>query len=65
MAWNAARRVPDVLHLPLFQLKRQLGQGLNAAEQGSFDADEPNDRDLALFLADLNAVHFQRDQIRL
>jgi hypothetical protein len=41
------------------------GTGVNAAEQGGLDADEPNNRDLVLFLADLNAVHFQRDQIRL
>jgi hypothetical protein len=38
---------------------------LNAEEQEILDVNVPSDRGLALFLADLNAVHFQRDQIRL
>ena len=58
-------RIPDAIHVPLFHLKHQLGHALNAEEQEILDADEPSERELVMFLAELNAVHFQRDQILL
>lgn len=62
---DAEGRIPDAIHIPLFHLKYQLGHALNAEEQEILDADEPSERELAIFLADLNTVHFQRDRILL
>lgn len=58
-------RIPAAIHVPLFHFKHRLGHKLSASEQELLDADEPGEKDVALFLAELNAIHFEQDLLML
>lgn len=58
-------RVPDTLHVPLFEVKRILGQALTSDEQETLDAGAPTEFDALSFIKLVNQAHHGRDHILL
>ncbi len=58
-------RVPDTVHVPLFEVKRILGQSLTSDEQETLDAGAPTEFDALSFIKLVNQAHHGRDHILL
>lgn len=57
--------MPGAVHVPLFEVKKLLGQTLTADEQEILDAGEPSEIDLHSFIRMVNQAHHGRDHIVL
>jgi rhodanese-related sulfurtransferase len=57
--------VPDTVHVPLFEVKRILGQSLTSDEQETLDAGAPTEFDALSFIKLVNQAHHGRDHILL
>ncbi|MFN0183018.1 MAG: rhodanese-like domain-containing protein [Aquabacterium sp.] len=58
-------RIPDTVHIPLFEVKRLLGQALTEDEQDAIDTDKPDPIDVQGFFTTVNRLHHGRDNILL
>ncbi len=58
-------RIPDTVHIPMFEVKRLLGDRLNEDEQETLDAYHPADIDVRGFITTLNRLHNGRDNLLL
>lgn len=58
-------RVPDTVHVPLFEVKRILGETLTSDEQEVLDAGAPTEFDALRFIKLVNQAHHGRDHILL
>ncbi len=58
-------RVPDTVHVPLFEVKRILGETLTSDEQEVLDAGAPTEFDALSFIKLVNQAHHGRDHILL
>jgi rhodanese-related sulfurtransferase len=58
-------RVPDTVHVPLFEVKRILGETLTTDEQEVLDAGAPTEFDALSFIKLVNQAHHGRDHILL
>ncbi len=58
-------RVPDTVHVPMFEVKRILGESLTADEQEVLDAGAPTEFDALSFIKLVNLAHHGRDHILL
>ncbi len=58
-------RVPDTVHVPLFEVKRILGEVLSSEEQEVLDAGAPTEFDALSFIKLVNQAHHGRDHILL
>jgi rhodanese-related sulfurtransferase len=58
-------RIPDTVHIPLFEVKQLLGQPLTENEQETLDAGQPTPMDVQGFFTTVNRLHHTRDHIVL
>ena len=58
-------RIPDTLHIPLFEVKQLLGHPLSENEQETLDAGQPTPMDVQGFFTTVNRLHHTRDHIVL
>ncbi len=58
-------RVPNTVHIPLFEVKRILGETLTSDEQEVLDAGAPTEFDALSFIKLVNQAHHGRDHILL
>lgn len=58
-------RIPETVHIPLFEVKRMLGQPLSEDEQYAIDSGQPNSLDAQGFFTTVNRLHHARDHILL
>jgi rhodanese-related sulfurtransferase len=58
-------RVPETVHVPLFEVKRILGETLTSDEQEVLDAGAPTEFDALSFIKLVNQAHHGRDHILL
>ena len=52
-------RIPDTLHIPLFEVKQLLGHPLSENEQETLDAGQPTPMDVQGFFTTVNRLHHQ------
>ena len=57
--------IPDTVHIPMFEVKRLLGDKLTANEQEVLDAGQPKDIDVKGFITMINKLHHGRDHLLL
>lgn len=57
--------IPETEHIPLFEVKRLLGQALSDDEQDILDAGQPKDIDVMSFFTTINQLHHGRDHLLL
>ena len=57
--------VPDSVHIPMFEVKRLLGDRLTSDEQDILDAGKPKDMDVKSFFTMINQLHHGRDNLLL
>ncbi len=57
--------IPDTVHIPMFEVKRMLGDSLNEQEQEILDAGMPKDIDAKTFFTLINRLHHARDHLLL
>lgn len=57
--------IPGTVHIPLFEVKRLLGQALTEDEQDTLDAGEPTPIDVQGFITMINRLHHARDHVVL
>jgi rhodanese-related sulfurtransferase len=57
--------MPDTVHIPMFEVKRMLGQVLTDDEQDILDAGQPKDIDAMGFFTMINQLHHGRDHLLL
>ncbi len=58
-------RIPDTVHIPMYEVKRMLGDPLTDEEQEILDAGRPMDMDAKLFFSTINKLHHSRDHVLL
>jgi rhodanese-related sulfurtransferase len=58
-------RIPDTVHIPMFEVKRMLGDALTDEEQEILDAGQPMDMDAKSFFTMINRLHHSRDHVLL
>jgi rhodanese-related sulfurtransferase len=58
-------RIPDTVHIPMFEVKRLLGDALHEDEQETLDAYQPADIDVRGFITTLNRLHNSKDNLLL
>jgi rhodanese-related sulfurtransferase len=58
-------RVPGTVHVPMYEVKRILGQSLTNAEQEVLDAGAPTEFDALRFIKLVNQAHHGHDHILL
>lgn len=58
-------RIPDTVHIPMFEVKRMLGQLLTEDEQDVLDAGQPKDVDARSFFTMINQLHHGREHLLL
>jgi rhodanese-related sulfurtransferase len=58
-------RIPDTVHIPLFEVKQLLGHPLTENEQETLDAGQPTPMDVQGFFTTVNRLHHGRDNIVL
>ena len=57
--------IPDTVHIPMFEVKRMLGDSLTEDEQDILDAGRPKDMDAKSFFTMINRLHHARDHLLL
>jgi rhodanese-related sulfurtransferase len=57
--------IPDTVHIPMFEVKRMLGDRLTENEQDVLDAGKPKDMDVRSFFQMINKLHHARDNLLL
>jgi rhodanese-related sulfurtransferase len=57
--------IPDTVHIPMFEVKRMLGDALTDDEQDILDAGTPKDIDAKTFFTMINRLHHARDHLLL
>ena len=57
--------IPDTVHIPMFEVKRMLGDSLTEDEQDVLDAGQPKDMDAKSFFTMINRLHHARDHLLL
>ena len=57
--------IPDTVHVPMFEVKRLLGDTLTADEQEILDAGQPKTIDIKGFITMINGLHHGRDHLLL
>jgi rhodanese-related sulfurtransferase len=57
--------IPDTVHIPMFEVKRLLGDRLTENEQDILDAGAPKDMDVRSFFKMINQLHHGRDHLLL
>lgn len=50
-------RIPGTVHIPMFEVKRMLGDTLSEDEQDTLDAGRPVDIDVREFFTTINGIH--------
>jgi rhodanese-related sulfurtransferase len=58
-------RIPDTVHIPLFEMKQMLGHPLSEDEQDILDAGTPTPLDAQGFFTTINRLHHVHDHIVL
>jgi rhodanese-related sulfurtransferase len=58
-------RIPDTVHIPLFEVKQMLGHPLTDDEQEVIDTGEPASVDAQTFFTTINRLHHVHDRILL
>jgi rhodanese-related sulfurtransferase len=54
--------IPGAVHVPLFTFKHSLGKPLDQDEQEMLDAEEPDRKNAAMFVMDLNKLYFAKER---
>jgi rhodanese-related sulfurtransferase len=57
--------IPGAVHIPMFEVKRMLGDQLSENEQDVLDAGAPQDMDVRSFFKMINQLHHGRDHLLL
>lgn len=57
--------IPDTVHIPMFEMKRMLGDRLTSNEQDILDAGKPRDMDVRGFFKMINQIHHAHEQLLL
>ena len=57
--------IPDTVHVPMFEVKRMLGDTLTEDEQDILDAGQPKDLDAKSFFTMINRLHHGHDHLLL
>jgi rhodanese-related sulfurtransferase len=57
--------IPGTVHIPLFEVKRLLGDRLTESEQEILDAGRPSDIDVKGLITTINRLHHGRDHLLL
>ena len=57
--------ITDTVHIPMFEVKRMLGDSLTEDEQDMLDAGQPKDMDAKTFFTMINKLHHARDNVLL
>ena len=57
--------IPDTVHIPMFEVKRMLGDSLTEDEQDILDAGQPKDIDAKSFFTMINRLHHAHDHLLL
>ncbi len=57
--------IPDTVHIPMFEVKRMLGDALTEDEQDILDAGQPKDIDAKSFFTMINKLHHTREHLLL
>jgi rhodanese-related sulfurtransferase len=57
--------IPDTVHIPLFEVKKLLGDRLTENEQEVLDAGRPSDIDIKGLITTINRLHHGRDHLLL
>lgn len=57
--------IPGAVHIPMFEVKRMLGDTLTDDEQDILDAGEPKDIDAKTFFTMINHLHHSHDHLLL
>lgn len=57
--------IPETVHIPLFEVKRMLGDKLTEDEQDVLDSGKPRDIDAKTFFTMINRLHHGRDHLLL
>ena len=57
--------IPDTVHIPMFEVKRLLGDRLTENEQDILDAGAPKEMDVKSFFTMINKLHHGRDHLLL
>lgn len=57
--------IPGALHVPLFEVKRMLGDTLSDDEQMAIDGGQPKEIDVKSFFTMINQLHHARDNVLL
>lgn len=57
--------IPDTVHIPMFEVKRLLGDRLSENEQDILDAGKPKEMDVKSFFTMINRLHHGRDHLLL
>jgi rhodanese-related sulfurtransferase len=57
--------IPDTVHIPMFEVKRMLGDKLTGDEQDILDAGKPKEIDVKSFFTMINKLHHGRDNLLL
>jgi len=57
--------IPGTVHIPMFEVKRMLGDALTEDEQDILDAGQPKDIDAKSFFTMINKLHHTRDHLLL
>lgn len=58
-------RIPEAVHIPLFEVKQMLGHPLTEDEQDILDAGQPTPIDAQSFFTTINRLHHVHDHIVL
>jgi len=58
-------RIPGTVHIPMFEVKKLLGDTLTEDEQDTLDAGRPTDIDVREFFTTLNKIHHAGEQLLL
>ena len=57
--------IPDTVHIPMFEVKRMLGDKLTGDEQDILDAGKPKEMDVKSFFTMINKLPHGRDNLLL
>lgn len=57
--------IPGTVHIPLFEVKKLLGDALTESEQEILDAGRPSDIDIKGLITTINRLHHARDHLLL
>ncbi len=57
--------IPDTVHIPMFEVRRMLGDALSDNEQEVLDAGQPKEIDAKSFFTMINRLHHARDNLLL